>query len=394
MNIRSEIAPRPAALRRPIYLDHHATTPVDRRVAALMLHVMTEKFGNPNDRGHLYGEEARRIVEDARVRVGGLFNAEPEGVVFAAGATTVADRLFRRLADMTRSRPLRVVTTTVEHHGVLDSLRRLERSGACEVRSLGVDEQARLSLAEVDAELAKGCDLLCVMAANNEVGTVNPIEKIAGLADSYGVPLFVDASQAAAYLAIDLSAWKITYLLVSAHKMYGPKGIAALITDTEGLGVVRNMELEEGTPNVPAIAGLAEACRICGSEMDESAARVGRLRDRLESLLRRGIDGLVVNGDPVNRLPHNLHVSVPDVPNDAVVARLSRSVALSTGSACRWGTDLPSHVLEAMRLPPGVVEGALRMGLGRETTVEEVDEAASLIVAAVAAVRRSMHGEG
>jgi cysteine desulfurase len=167
MNIRSEIAPSPVALRRPIYLDHHATTPVDRRVAALMLQVMTEQFGNPNDRGHLYGVEARRIVDDARIRVGELFNAEPEGVVFAASATTAADRLFRRLAAMAGGRPLRVVTTAVEHHGVLDSLRRLEQSGACEISSLGVDERARLDLAEIDAELAKGCDLLFVMAANN-----------------------------------------------------------------------------------------------------------------------------------------------------------------------------------------------------------------------------------
>lgn len=393
MNIRSETAHRPAALRRAIYLDHHATTPVDRRVADVMMRVMTQQFGNPNDRGHVYGDEARRIVDQARVAVGDLFNASAEHVFFAGSATTAATRLLERLAPPSAPRPIRIASTTIEHHGVLDALARLEKSGRCEIRWLEVDQQARVSLPQIEAVLAAGCDLICVMAANNEVGSVNPIREIARLAGSRKIPLFVDASQAAAHVPIDVSDWEIGYLLVSAHKMYGPKGIAAIVTGAEGDPALRGMESEEGTPNVPAIAGFAEACRLCGLEMAAESARLGSLRDKLEGLLRRNVDGLIVNGDTSNRLPHNLHVSVPGVPNEAVVVRLFRSVALSTGSACRSGTDLPSHVLQAMRLPQEVVEGALRIGLGRATTEEQIEEVAVLIAAAISDVRLAMRGK-
>jgi cysteine desulfurase len=393
MNFRSEATHRPTGVRRAIYLDHHATTPVDRRVADVMVRVMTEQFGNPNDRGHVYGDEARRIVDRARVAVGELLNASPEQVFFAGSATRAAAKLLDRLAAPGRPRPMRIASTTIEHHGVLDALTRLERLGRCDICWLEVDQQARVNLLQIEAELAAGCDLLCVMAANNEVGSVNPIREIARLADHCNVPLFVDASQAAAHVPIDVSDWKISYLLVSAHKMYGPKGIAAIVTGTEGEVALPGMESEEGTPNVPAIAGFAEACRLCGLEMAAESARLGSLRDKLEALLCRNVDGLVVNGDASNRLPHNLHVSVPGVPNDAVIARLFRSVALSTGSACRSGTDLSSHVLRAMRLPQDVVEGALRIGLGRATTDEEIEEAAALIALAVSDVRLAMRGD-
>ncbi|MGY8666993.1 cysteine desulfurase family protein [Bradyrhizobium sp. UFLA05-109] len=393
MNIRSDTAHRPVALRRAIYLDHHATTPVDRRVADVMVRVMTEQFGNPNDRGHVYGDEARRIIDRARVAVGELFNAPANQVFFAGSATTAVNRLLDRLAAPDRPRPMRVATTTIEHHGVLDALARLERTGRCEIRWLEVDQQARITPAQIETALTDGCDLLCVMAANNEVGSVNPIRAIARLAADRNVPLLVDASQAAAHVPIDVSDWEIGYLLVSAHKMYGPKGIAAVVTSAEREAALRGMESEEGTPNVPAIAGFAEACRLCALEMAAESARLGLLRDKLEAVLRRDVDGLIVNGDASNRLPHNLHVSVPGVPNEAVVARLFRSVALSTGSACRSGTDLPSHVLQAMRLPQDVIEGALRIGLGRATSEEEIEEAAVLITAAVSAVRLAMRGE-
>jgi cysteine desulfurase len=390
MNIRSETAHRSTTMRRAIYLDHHATTPVDRRVADVMMRIMTEKFGNPSDRGHLYGDEAWQIVDQARAAVGRLFNAPPRHVIFASSATVAVDRLLHRLVAASGTRPMRIATTTIEHHGVLDALERLKKSGRCEIRWLNVDQQARVSLSKVESALVEGCDLLCVMAANNEVGSINPIKEIARLASSRNVPLFVDASQAAAHMPIDVSGWEISYLLISAHKMYGPKGIAAIVTGPDG-EVLPGMEAEEGTPNVPAIAGFAEACRLCGLEMTTESARITSLRDRLEGLLRQNVDGLVINGDTSNRLPHNLHVSVPDVPNEAVIARLFRSVALSTGSACRWGTDLPSHVLLAMRLPQNLIEGALRIGLGRATTPEEIDEAAVLISAAISDVRLAVH---
>jgi cysteine desulfurase len=392
MNVGAE-APLSLASRRPIYLDHHATTPVDGRVAELMLRVMTEQFGNPNDRGHAYGEEAYRLMEESRASVAHLFNADPEDVVFASDATTAADGLFRRLSGRLVDRPLRVSATTVEHAGLLDSLERLERSGRCELRWIEVDGKARPDVAQIEAELKRGCDLLVVMAANNEVGTINPTNHIARLSDEHQVPIFVDASQAAAHLLLDVYESRIAYLLTSAHKMGGPKGIAALVSGT-GKGILlRNLEAHRGTPNVAAMVGFAEACRISASDMTETSARIGGLRDRLERMLLDGIPGLVRNGDTDNRLPQNLHVSVPDAPNDAVVARLSRSVALSTGSACRSGTDVASHVLRAMRLPRNLIDGALRIGLGRHTTAAEIEVAGKLICAAVEDVRNAINGD-
>lgn len=389
MNIRSEISRTSAALRRPIYLDHHATTPVDRRVAATMMHVMTEQFGNPNDRSHQYGQEAFRLVEDSRAAIAALFNADAEDVSFASSATTAADRLFRRLAEGSAGQPLRVAVTTVEHGGILDALGRLERAGTCEIRWIDVDEKARPEIGRIEEALAKGCDLLVVMAANNEVGTINPIENVSRLAREHGVPLFVDASQAAAHIPIDAYDLQITYLLISAHKMYGPKGISALVSGTDGSRILRHIEAEGGTPNVAAIAGFAEACRICAAEMPTAPRRIEGLRNHLEQLLIGGIPGLVRNGDVENRLPQNLHVSVTDVPNEAVVARLSRLVAVSTGSACRSGTDVPSHVLRAMGLSQQIVDGALRMGLGRDTTADDVERASTYMCEVVDQLRRT-----
>ena len=357
-----------------------------------MLRVMTEQFGNPNDRGHAYGEEAYRLMEESRASVAHLFNADPEDVAFASGATATADSLFRRLAGRSAGQALRVAATTVEHGGLLDSLERLECSGGCVIRWIEVDGKARPDVAEIELELKRGCDLLVVMAANNEVGTINPIDRIARLSGEYQVPIFVDASQAAAHLPFDVHESGITYLLASGHKMGGPKGIAAIISGTGGGSVFRELERDAGTPNVAAIVGFAEACRICASGMTEMSSRIAGLRDRLERMLLDGIPGLVRNGDTDNRLPQNLHVSVPDAPNDAVVARLSRSVALSTGSACRSGTDVPSHVLQAMRLPQNLIDGSLRIGLGHETTTADIDAAGKLICAAVEDVRNANKG--
>jgi cysteine desulfurase len=230
------------------------------------------------------------------------------------------------------------------------------------------------------------------MAANNEVGTVYPVSEIASLARDADVPLLVDATQAAGHIPIDMDSWGITYLLMSAHKMYGPKGIAALVSGQEA--DFRELERAEGTPNVPGIAGFGEACRLCREEMLQASQRISGLRDRLERLLSDTIEGLVVNGDRAARLGHNLHVSIPGIPNEAVLARLSQSVALSTGSACQWGTDQPSHVLQAMGLSDELQDSAIRMGLGKTTSQFDVDRAAELIAAAVEDVRRTMLSQG
>jgi cysteine desulfurase len=243
-------------------------------------------------------------------------------------------------------------------------------------------------LEAVRRALESGMDLLCLMAANNEVGTIYPVDAVSREARARGCTVFVDATQAAGKIPLSVSACEIDYMALSAHKMYGPKGVGALVyAGSEGMTGRSPDGTGPGTPPVPGIVGLGQACRLRALEMEEDETRIAGLRDQLERSLCDAIPGLVVNGDRSNRLAGNLHISVPDVPGDAVIARLRRQVALSTGAACSSGAQEPSHVLRAMGLAPALQEGALRMGLGKATTGADVAAAASSIAAAVAAAR-------
>ncbi|MCI0575503.1 MAG: cysteine desulfurase [Chloroflexi bacterium] len=377
----------------PIYLDHHATTPVDPRVAAVVLHAMTTAFGNANSVEHSYGKVAAALVADARCEVAKLLNADPKGVHFTSGSSESIRLALAHAVSKRRQRPLRVALTLVEHSAVLNAVVNHERAGEAIVRWLPVDRQARLNMEALKAACADGIDLVCVMAANNEVGTLYPIEDVARIATQAGAQTLVDATQAVGRLPIQATAWGITYLTVSAHKIYGPKGVGALIVPPElevRLSHGSTPGTGDGTPNVPGIVGLGEACRLRRVEMTDDEPRMAAQRDRLESLLAAVIDGLVVNGDRENRLSNNLHVSVPGVPNDAVVTRLHRHVALSTGAACMSGAQTPSHVLRAMGLPDALQEGALRIGIGKFTKDEEIECAAEYIAQAVTATRLAM----
>ena len=375
----------------PIYLDHHATTPVDSRVAEVMLRSIKHNFGNPNSADHLYGEWALSAVTDAQEYVAALVGAETADVQFTSGATEAIRFALDHAIDVARHLPLRVAASTVEHAAVIDALRVSERRGLVDVRWIGVDSSARIDMEELVRVVNAGVDLVCVMAANNEVGTVYPVARVAAIARYAGAALLVDASQAAGRVPLDAAGWGVTYLILSAHKVYAPKGVGALITaarnwnNWQGRGHV-------GTPNVPGIAAFGEACRIYLEEMCSEDVRTAALRDDLEARLTFGISDLVVNGDRSTRLSHNLHVAVPDVPNDAILARVRRHVAISTGAACSSGVDEPSHVLRAMGLPTNLQEGALRIGIGRFTTEDEVARAAAYISQAVKDARTALKG--
>jgi cysteine desulfurase len=377
----------------PIYLDYHATTPVDPRVAAVVVHAMTTAFGNANSTEHVYGEMAAALVTDARREVAELVNAEPEGVHFTSGSSESIRLAVAHAVAGRRQGPLRVALTTVEHRAVLDAVALHERRGEIAVRWLPIDNQARLDMAALEAACYDGVDLVCVMAANNEVGTLYPVEAVARIAAQARARTLIDTTQAAGRIPTQAAAWGITYLTVSAHKIYGPKGVGALVVPP-GLDIRPSSGsipgTGDGTPNVPGIVGLGEACRLRRLEMADDEPRMAAQRDRLEALLVADIDGVVVNGDRERRLSNNLHVSVPDVPNDAVVGRLRRHVALSTGAACSSASPTPSHVLRAMGLSEALQEGALRIGTGKFTTDEEIERAAVYIAQAVADTRRAM----
>lgn len=379
----------------PIYLDNQASTPVDPRVVEAILRVMTEGYGNPNSVDHVFGDIAADMIVAAQQDVAHLVGGDPDGVHFTSGSSEAIHLAITHAVNNRPSKqvPLRVALTTVEHRAVLDAVRAYECKGDIAITWLPVDGAARLDLMAVEAACAAGVDLICVMAANNEVGNIYPVRQVAHSANAIGASTLIDATQAAGRVPLCALEWGITYLCVSAHKMYGPKGIGALIAPPELFIRATHGRVGstgDGTPNVPGIVGLGEACRLRGIEMYQDEPRIAFQRDRLQTLLLEGISGLIINGDREHRLSHNLHVSIPDVPNDAILARVRNRLAVSTGAACTSAVETPSHVLRAMGLADTFQEGALRISLGKFTTNDEIERAAKYLIAAVRDTRKAL----
>lgn len=392
-----------------IYLDYHATTPADLRVAEQVIHAMTTGFGNASSIDHEVGDRAEAAVKQATRHVADLVDASPRDILFTSGATESINLAIQgtvnHLAPLARSgrgvggegaiKP-RIAISAVEHKAVIDTCNALHQQGRIELIYISVDTQARLDLEQLEQACASGIHLLCIMAANNEVGTLYPMEKIAAIAQSHAVPFLCDASQSVGKIPIQFNEWGITMLALSAHKLYGPQGVGALVVRRDHrlepllYGGGQQKGLRPGTLNLPGIVGLGEACRLRSAEMAVDEVEIGQKRDRLQALLQSKIPGLVVNGDLSHRLAGNLHIAIPGIPNSAIIARVRHHLAISTGSACSSGVETPSHVLAAMGLPEATIEGALRLGLGKFTTDPELDEAADLLAAAVANIRRLM----
>jgi cysteine desulfurase len=393
MSTWNAVAPGKVSALTTIYLDHHATTPVDPRVAHVVYWAMTEIFGNPNSVDHVYGRDAAGAVDDARAAVARLAGAEPEDVCFTSGSSEALRLALAYAIERSPSLPLKAAIAPIEHQALLDAADHAAREGLVEILWMEVDGNARVHVDAVRTALQQGARLVCLMAANNEVGTLQPIEETGRLAKVMGSALLVDATQAAGRIELRAAEWGIDYLVLSAHKMYGPKGVGALISPEIADAPPPDLyPFHAATPNVPGIVGLGEAARLRLAEMTDDEPRIAALRDQLEAGLCRAIPGLAVNGDREHRLGNNLHISVPEAPNDAVIAHLRDKVAISTGSACMSGADAPSHVLRAMRLPAWREEGALRISLGKFNTEDEIRRAAKEIVAAVHAVRSVLGG--
>ena len=369
-----------AAEPRPIYLDHQATTPVDPRVAEVMVRAMTEHFGNPNSTHHVFGQAAARVMRDAARSVAALVEAAPGDVRFTTGASEAIRLAFAYALERRESSPLIVAASRVEHPAVLEELTAGERDGRYRVVWMPVDGAGRVSLETVVAALKTRIDLLCLMAANNEVGTIQPFAEAAELAHRAGAEVLIDATQAAGRLPISVAHGAIDYLVMSGHKIYGPKGVGALIGAELGEAPApERLAVHNATPNVPGIAGLGEACRLRRLEMEADEVRIARLRDHMQAALQIAIPGLQVNGAVEHRLAGSLHISIPGVQNDILVANLRDIVALSTGAACMSGVDASTHVFEGMQLEDWRLDGAVRIGLGRDTTEADVDHAVAYI---------------
>jgi len=383
---------------RPIYLDYQATTPVDRRVVDVVLYYMTTGFGNASSVDHTYGDEASEAVATAIQHVKTGLGAEGYNIVFTSGATESINlaiggfaRVFNRTHGTGRCR---IGLTGAEHPAVLGTCQKLQDVGAAHLTFFNVDIDAQIDLEDLERKLQRGLDLVCVMAANNELGTIYPLQEIASLARRHGARFFSDATQAVGKTHLNVDMFGIDAVALSAHKLHGPKGIGALVLSpaypVEPLfgGGGQQRGLRPGTVNVPGIAGLGEAMRLSHQERIADEAHTRRLRDSLQSQLTAAVPGLHVNGCQSARLPGALHVSIPGVPNHAVVARLRDRVALSTGAACSSGIERPSHVLEAANLPRAFQESALRLSLGKFSTQAEMDASASIVANAIEETRR------
>lgn len=376
-----------------IYLDNHATTPVDLRVADRIYHYITIEFGNASSVDHEWGDRAANAVKQASKHVADLVGASQREVIWTSGATESINLAILGSLPSAPEKPHRIALLPLEHKAVLDTCKALERKGWAELIYLNVDSKGRLDLKHLEQVCSQGLALLCVMVANNEIGNLYPIQAIGQIAERYSIPFLCDGSQAVGKIPIQFEDWGITYLAISAHKLYGPKGVGALVVrkgyHLEPLifGGGHQKGMRSGTLNVPGIVGLGEACRLRSLEMEEDEKAIANRRDRLQNLLLEKISGLVINGDTEHRLAGNLHVSIPGVPNSAVIARIRRHLAISTGSACSSGVETPSHVLQALNLPEDLIEGALRIGLGKFTTDDEVTQAAEILSLAVHQIR-------
>lgn len=357
----------------PVYLDHHSTTPCDPRVVEAMLPFFTEIYGNPSAITHEHGRRAATALEEARAGVASFFNVRPDEVFFTAGATESNNTvLFGKLGSGGH-----VITSAGEHKSVLEPLRALEKRGV-EVTYLPVDGEGFVDPDAVRSALRPETRLVSIIWANGEIGTIQPMSEIAAICETAGVPLHSDATQAVGKVAVDLDEVPCRLLSLSAHKLYGPKGIGALIVRRGEkpspliVGGGQEKNLRSGTVNLPGAAGLAEALEIRRAEMTAEAERLTELRNRLWDAIVDEIDGASVNGPRERRLPGNLSVTFSRIAAEELMMSLRR-FSLSSGSACSSGSKEPSGVLTAIGLDDDAALGTLRFGLGRTTTREEID---------------------
>ena len=380
-----------------IYLDHHATTPVAPEVLAAMLPYFSEKFGNPSSRQHLFGQEAAWAVAEARALVAALVGAGPEEIVFTSGATESDNLALRGAARPLASRGRHVVTTTIEHPAVLEPCRTLEREGF-EVTRLEVDASGVVDPARVAAALRSDTVLVSMMAANNELGTIQPVREVGSLCRDRSIVFHCDAVQALGRIPVDVQAWNADLVSLSAHKMYGPKGVGALYVrrdrsprlrlQAQAEGGGQEKGVRSGTLNVPGIVGFGAAARLAAQAIvSGEPERLRALRDRLFAGLRARIDGVELNGAAEPRLPGNLHVSIERAEAETLILSLGGRIALSSGAACAEAGGKGSHVLRAIGLSDERVYTALRFGVGRYNDAGEIDSVVEAIAEAVKAAR-------
>jgi cysteine desulfurase len=367
-------------MKLPIYMDYHATTPVDPRVLEAMMPYFTQTFGNAASRNHPFGWEAEEAVEKARKHVADLLGASAKEIIFTSGATESNNLAIKGAAEMYREKGNHIITCVTEHKAVIDTCKKLEKQGY-RVTYLPVQKDGRISLDELRAAITDKTILITIMTANNEIGVIQPIAEIGAIAKEKGILFHTDAVQAAGKVPFNVNELKTDMVSVSAHKMYGPKGVGALYVRRRNPRVLLSEQISggghergmrSGTLNVPGIVGLGKAAELCKAEMVADNERLRQLRDYLNEALHKNLDEIYINGSMEHRLPHNLNISFAYVEGESLLMGIN-DVAVSSGSACTSASLEPSYVLKALGAGDDLAHSSIRFGLGRWTTREEVD---------------------
>jgi len=367
-------------LKLPIYLDNNATTPVDPEVLQAMLPYFREHFGNAASRSHSFGWTAEEAVKQAREQVGQLIQANPSEIVFTSGATEAINLALKGVFEVYGQAGKHIITCSTEHKAVLDTCKHLEKLGA-DITFLPVNSYGTIDLSLLESAIRPDTILISIMLANNETGVLQPVKEIGAIAKQHGIIFFTDATQAAGKIPVDVQADNIDMLCMSAHKIYGPKGVGALYVrrknprvslaaQIDGGGHERGMR--SGTLNVPGIVALGKSCAICLQQMDEESRSIGALRDQLEQGLTQ-MKNITVNGSIIHRLPNVTNLAFAGIAGNKLLTEISRTIAVSSGSACTSANPEPSHVLKAMNLDDELAKSSIRFGLGRFTTREEIE---------------------
>jgi len=381
-------------MKPPIYLDNHATTRMDPRVLDAMLPYFTEHFGNAASRNHAFGWEAEKAVDTARKQIADLIGCTPREIIFTSGATESDNLAIKGVAEMYREKGNHIITAVTEHKAVLDTCKRLEKNGY-RVTYMPVQKDGLIDLEDLKRAMDDKTILVSIMAANNEIGVVQPIAEIGKLCHERGVIFHTDATQAIGKIPIDVNKQNIDLMSISAHKMYGPKGVGALYVRRknprvqisaiiDGGGHERGMR--SGTLNVPGIVGLGKACAIASEEMSREAVQLGALRDRLRDRIMSRLDETYINGTMEHRLPGNLNISFAYVEGESLLMGIN-DIAVSSGSACTSATLEPSYVLKALGTGDDLAHSSIRFGIGRFNTAAEVDYVADRVIETVERLR-------
>jgi len=368
-------------LKKPVYMDNHATTRVDSRVLDAMLPYFTEKFGNAASRNHSFGWEAEEAVSRSRDQIAALIGAKSKEIIFTSGATESDNLAIKGVVEFYKDKGNHIISCVTEHKAVLDSCRALERAGKATVTYLPVDKYGMVDPDAVRRAITDKTVLITIMWANNEIGTIHPIAEIGKIAKEKGIVFHTDAVQAIGKVPVDFEKAGVDLASITAHKIYGPKGIGALYVRSKGPRVRLTPQMDggghergmrSGTLNVPGIVGLGAACEISGKEMADEAQRLIQLRSQLQAGLFERLDEIYVNGHPTERLPGNLNVSFAYVEGESLLMGIN-DIAVSSGSACTSATLEPSYVIRALGIDDELAHSSIRFGLGRFNTLEEVD---------------------